>query len=859
MGNAFRVFKRDVLRLVRTPAAMVVIVALLILPSAYTWYNVVGFWNPYEHTGDLRVCVVNEDAGGSSDITGQLDVGDMIVDKLHENDQLQWVFTDHDDALDQVTSGKAYAAFIIPEDFTKKLLTITTGTLEKPELDYYVNEKLGPVSPKITDTGASTLEETVNSTFVSTVSDVAAETIDKAFEGSEERTAELKSEAAAKIDHAREMVTTVRADIGSAQAQTASAQDRIKVAQGKLDGAQAKIESAASSLEEIAGLLSELRQAVSDASAKTMPAINAALTDISQASSRAHAQVGALSQSIGSAQGDLAASLSQARAIVSDNEAMIQQLSSLQQSMSDGTTGKAELGQMIAQLQSTNESLSATIDQLEEANGNLTNIVDEANTAADELDRVVQSATADAQHFSEEFYTNTLPKITSSLDDLSRVCLQASSAIGGQKALITQAKSMMDRMAETASTASEALGQTDALFASLEEGLSTVGTDLMSLSLASGLADMLGVDGLDAQKIADFMGSPANLVTKQLYELNAYGSAMAPLFMNLTLWIGAFMLMVILRQEVDSEGIKRLTLTQRYLGRFFLLAVLVVIQAIVCCTGLIFIGVEAVSWLALYVASIVAALAYLSIIYSLSVTLQHIGKGLCIILVFAQIPGATGLYPIEMTSPFFQVVYPALPFTYGINAMREAICGFYGSQYASMLGVLAVFFAISMAFGIFVRPWMANVNRMVARQIRQSGIFNGEDVEIPVRRFRFSQIMRALSEKEEYRSELVNRYERLMRHYPRLIRGAIVFGVGVPVVLILLVSLTPTEKVILLTLFLGWFLLLVLFLIIVESLRSSIERQLKLDDMSDEELRSLYAARNKVGDAEAGTQGGEGA
>ena len=104
-----------------------------------------------------------------------------------------------------------------------------------------------------------------------------------------------------------------------------------------------------------------------------------------------------------------------------------------------------------------------------------------------------------------------------------------------------------------------------------------------------------------------------------------------------------------------------------------------------------------------------------------------------------------------------------------------------------MLGVLAVFFVISMAFGIFVRPWMANVNRMVARQIRQSGIFNGEDVEIPVRRFRFSQIMRALSEKEEYRSELVDRYERLMRHYPRLIRGAIVFGVGVPVVLILLV------------------------------------------------------------------------
>ena len=169
MRNVLKILKRDLLRLLKTPPALVVIVALMVLPSVYTWYNVIGFWNPYDNTGNLTVCVVNQDAGGSSELTDELNVGDRIVDQLHENTQLKWEFTDYDSAMGQVHSGTAYAAFVIPESFTADLLTLTTGDFKQPQLQYYVNEKAGPVSPKITDTGASTLDETINSTFVSTV------------------------------------------------------------------------------------------------------------------------------------------------------------------------------------------------------------------------------------------------------------------------------------------------------------------------------------------------------------------------------------------------------------------------------------------------------------------------------------------------------------------------------------------------------------------------------------------------------------------------------------------------------------------------------------------------------------------
>ena len=93
MKNVLHVLGRDLLRLLKAPAALVVVVVLVVLPSTYTWFNVIGFWNPYDNTGNMRVCVVNQDAGSENDLMGQMNLGNQIVDTLHENNQLKWEFT----------------------------------------------------------------------------------------------------------------------------------------------------------------------------------------------------------------------------------------------------------------------------------------------------------------------------------------------------------------------------------------------------------------------------------------------------------------------------------------------------------------------------------------------------------------------------------------------------------------------------------------------------------------------------------------------------------------------------------------------------------------------------------------------
>ena len=47
-----------------------------------------------------------------------------------------------------VRSGKYYAAIVIPEDFSESLLSILSGDLKQPQLDYYINEKKNAIAPK---------------------------------------------------------------------------------------------------------------------------------------------------------------------------------------------------------------------------------------------------------------------------------------------------------------------------------------------------------------------------------------------------------------------------------------------------------------------------------------------------------------------------------------------------------------------------------------------------------------------------------------------------------------------------------------------------------------------------------------
>ncbi|EGQ26791.1 YhgE/Pip domain protein, partial [Sporosarcina newyorkensis 2681] len=165
MKNILFIVRRDIRNIKRNKAALVVIAALAFLPSLYAWMNILASWDPYSNTKGVSVAVASLDEGATIE-DKDFNVGDEVIVSLTKNDDLGWQFVSEEEAIKGVEHGDYYAAIIIPKDFSENLSSVTTDNLVQPKLDYYINEKINAISPKVASKGASAIVENIQSTFV---------------------------------------------------------------------------------------------------------------------------------------------------------------------------------------------------------------------------------------------------------------------------------------------------------------------------------------------------------------------------------------------------------------------------------------------------------------------------------------------------------------------------------------------------------------------------------------------------------------------------------------------------------------------------------------------------------------------
>lgn len=171
LKNSLRIFKADLSKICKNWVSLVVIGGLILLPSLYAWINIYASWDPYGNTKGIKVGIVNEDKGGQIR-ESEVNIGEEVVTSLKENESLGWIFyEDREEGLAEVDKGNVYATLIIPEDFSKQILTLVDAEPVKPGLEYYVNEKINAIAPKITDKGATTIQNQITTSFIETVAD----------------------------------------------------------------------------------------------------------------------------------------------------------------------------------------------------------------------------------------------------------------------------------------------------------------------------------------------------------------------------------------------------------------------------------------------------------------------------------------------------------------------------------------------------------------------------------------------------------------------------------------------------------------------------------------------------------------
>ena len=182
MKNIIKVFLNDCKHIGRNVVALVVVMGLAVLPSLYAWFNILSNWDPYgpESTSNIKVAVAYDDTG--INISGMdINISSNIVEALKTNDTIGWVFTDStDEAIEGVWSGDYYAALIMPADFSKDMVSFLADNMTHPEIIYYTNQKKNAIAPKITDKAKTAVQQQVNATFISTLTEAIMKSADAA-------------------------------------------------------------------------------------------------------------------------------------------------------------------------------------------------------------------------------------------------------------------------------------------------------------------------------------------------------------------------------------------------------------------------------------------------------------------------------------------------------------------------------------------------------------------------------------------------------------------------------------------------------------------------------------------------------
>lgn len=837
MRNIWFILKRDLKRLLRVPTAWVIIFGLTFIPALYAWFNIAGFWDPYGNTSGIRVAVANEDKGADSSLLGKMNLGDQIVGTLKKNHQLGWQFMAKAEAMECVESAHCYAAIVIPGDFSEAMANVLTTTSTLPQIDYYVNEKANAVAPKITGVGATTVDRQVNSTFVSTASSVISGIVNTTNTSISKQADSSVQQALAQINKTKDNLGKTRTMIADLRTTLAGTKEKTDAASKALDEVTAAANTAGTGLATASVLLTKTQSGLNSFTASASDQLDKGSNLFLQASGQATTDATRITNGILTANGAAGTALNSMTSVNNDVAQLIEDLKNL-----PDNPFNEDIKQIVDDLTRENQKAAATLAALTQLNDSTKT---GATSAQSTIDQFSQTSTTTLNAISSARNTlssSALPQLNAGLSALAGTSGTLSGGLSGENALVDQSKIVLTQLADICTDAADSLKSTDALLDTFIGKLDTVGTDLGALANVNVLDELTGDGGsLNAERIANFMLSPTVLKTHTLYPVHTYGSAMAPLFTSLALWVGAFMLMVLIKLEVDDEGLegRHVTMNQTYMARWLLLAMIAGLQGLVCSVGDLVIGVQTVNAPLFVFTAWFTSLVYVSIAYALSATFMHVGKALVVAMVMLQIPGASGLYPIEMMPHFYRALYPLFPFTYSIDAFRETIGGFYDGHWGKVMLTLLLFAALSFAIGLGLRPLMSNFNHLFAREIEESDMIVGEQVYTPVHRFNLSLAIRVLADQAGYRKEVEERAHRFAHLYPKLMRGALVAGFVVPIVLFVTFSFTDGTKLVALATWIVWILLIITFLMVVESIRDSLRQQAELGTLSEQSLREL--------------------
>lgn len=751
------IFKRDMCHATRNVIAVIVSMGLVVVPALYAWFNIAASWDPYGNTKALKVAVANNDKGYKSDlIPVRVNVGETIISTLHANDQLDWQFVKSDKAIDGVKSGEYYAAIVIPKGFSADMMTLFSPDIKHAQLKYYLNEKINPIAPHITDQGATTVVNTIDKTFAKTIAQVGLDLASSILHYSQ------SPQMAEYMRNLNGNLTTMADTLSGASQQVTAYSQLLGSANDIVDSTGKLLASATKAGKQAQNALKQGKSGATSftsAGANVTSSVNTALDQVSGAFDQVAAKVNKAFDALGKDSDTAASQLTTLSEQVSSGESLydtyITSLNHMRESVEqlpDSDSAKQALLEAIDReitlLEAAKGDSQKLAQQLKDASTQVTQDTAAAERSRKEILNRITSAKQSISNVRDDYATNVKPKIDALASTVSTLISQTDS-------MITQLSGTTDSLNDVTSSVGTNIASIRSTLDGIATKLNSSATTLNTLITAMNSSDngaensdeLKSLTASNASTLSTLISAPVALHRVAVYPIANYGSAMAPFYTILSIWVGAIILCAMLKVTISDrekahvlglgDTLPRiagpsgpgnasrwgLRLDHEYFGRYAIFALLALLQGTLVCLGdMYFLGVQANHALQFLAVGWLAALVFSNIVYTLTVSFGDIGKAVAVVLLVMQVAGSGGTFPIETLPKFFQMLYPFLPFPHAIDAMHAAMAGSYGNEYLLDMVYLALFLIPSLLLGLVLRKPVIRLNNWVSRNLESTKV-----------------------------------------------------------------------------------------------------------------------------------------
>ena len=715
MKNIIEIFRNDIKEVFRKTNTWIIIVGLIFLPSMYAWPNILSSWDPYGHTNNIKVAVTSEDDGATVD-GKELNLGKSLVEGLKNNKNLDWQFVSNkQEAEDGVRIGNYYASIVVPKNFSQDMTSVSRTEPQRATIEYTVNEKINAISPKITNSGASAIANNISKNFVETANGIIFEKLHEAGIKFEEN---LPS-----IEKAKEEIFKLNDNFSTYESTLSELIGKVEYGYNILNNVQntlPEIDRVATNSIMIADKAGITINNIQGFNERLLPIINNHLSVVEEVSKEANI---------------IAKELQQKPDKTEEIKARQKALDSRLQASTERLQLVKNIFEYFNKLSSERlfnnqlervTTLSNDITTIKEVNNNIYNKMDHYDEIAD----TVKEEFVNKSSRVNEVSSNMNSKLNVEVAPLiSQVLSKAEINIDKVSGIIAGAQGELPaverKLSETEVKISSAYGKLLSLQAHIPSAKSKIQRLTDEIKKADSGIDknqLFNLLKVDYKQQAEFFANPVKLQENKLYHIENYGSAMTPFYTVLSIWVGSLLMSSLLTTKVEDEENKYKPY-QKYFGRGLLFVIISLFQTLIITLGDMYVlGTQATSPFRFVIFALLISLLFSSIIYTIVCILGNVGKAVCIVLLVLQLGSSGGTFPIQMTSKFFQTLYPKVPFTYSIGLLREAVGGVYAPAVQRDIKILFIYLIIVLVGGAILVSLKARSAKL-SRERERSKLF----------------------------------------------------------------------------------------------------------------------------------------